>query len=485
MRELRGSRLAGRIVETEAYVVGDAAAHTFRGKTPRNGVLFLERGHAYVYFVYGNHFMLNVSGARAGVGEGVLLRAVEPLEGLERMELYRGTERLLDLARGPGRLAEAFHVTHKLNGMDLCGPGDLWLGTAVRATGKIGVSVRIGITKEAHRPLRFFERGSPLRERAEAFARRAGLAAKAKALVRLIGARDFARDDVQSQSLAACCCARFQIEARIPPEVPRTVWRDRHGRHRGYERCGRILAMLKPERARPCNPFDGTAHLIENAAPIEVESRFQRIPSVHPLGISPRLPRRPGGSAEVPAAIPQSAPIADSDLVGHVQHRGIGGESPRGARDPVVHADGGVLEGAGFGLGGMLTILPDAGILSAITVRMLQKLSLIYGFEYQTEDEVTELWLAAASAAGLDLGRDFVEKQAVERIVPRIIDRIAVRVGSEVAEKWSGRLIPLLSSGFGGTLNYYFVRSWGRRAQKHFLDAIATCAHAACLIRNY
>jgi uncharacterized protein (DUF697 family) len=128
------------------------------------------------------------------------------------------------------------------------------------------------------------------------------------------------------------------------------------------------------------------------------------------------------------------------------------------------------LEGAGFGLGGMLTILPDAGILSAITVRMLQKLSLIYGFEYQTEDEVTELWLAAASAAGLDLGRDFVEKQAVERIVPRIIDRIAARVGSEVAEKWSGRLIPLLSSGFGGALNYYFVRSWGRRAQKHFLE---------------
>lgn len=127
------------------------------------------------------------------------------------------------------------------------------------------------------------------------------------------------------------------------------------------------------------------------------------------------------------------------------------------------------LEGAGFGLGGMLTIVPDAGILSAITVRMLQKLSLIYGFEYQTEDEVSELWLAAASAAGLDLGRDFLEKQAVERLVPRIIDRIAVRVGAEVAEKWSGRLIPVLSSGFGGTLNYYFVRSWGRRAQKHFL----------------
>ena len=128
------------------------------------------------------------------------------------------------------------------------------------------------------------------------------------------------------------------------------------------------------------------------------------------------------------------------------------------------------LEGAGLGLGGMLTILPDAGILSAITIRMLQKLSLIYGFEYKTDEEVSELWLAAASAAGLDLGREFIEKQAMEKIVPRIIDRIAVRVGSEVAEKWSGRLIPLLSSGIGGTLNYYFVRSWGRRAQRHFLE---------------
>ncbi|MGA8142517.1 MAG: EcsC family protein [Candidatus Acidiferrales bacterium] len=128
------------------------------------------------------------------------------------------------------------------------------------------------------------------------------------------------------------------------------------------------------------------------------------------------------------------------------------------------------LEGMGMGLGGMLTLLPDMGILSAITIRMLQKLSLIYGFEYATETEETALWIAAASAAGLDLGRDFIEKQAIERIVPRIIDRIAVKVGTEVAEKWSARVIPVLSAGAGGTLNYYFVRSWGRRAQKHFLD---------------
>jgi uncharacterized protein (DUF697 family) len=128
------------------------------------------------------------------------------------------------------------------------------------------------------------------------------------------------------------------------------------------------------------------------------------------------------------------------------------------------------LEGLGLGMGGMLTLLPDMGVLSAITIRMLQRLSLIYGFEYATDTEVAGLWMAAASAAGLDLGRDFLEKQAIERVVPRVIDLIAVKVGAEVAEKWTGRLVPILSAGAAATLNYYFVRSWGRRAQKHFLE---------------
>ncbi len=127
------------------------------------------------------------------------------------------------------------------------------------------------------------------------------------------------------------------------------------------------------------------------------------------------------------------------------------------------------LEGAGLGLGGFLTIVPDLGILSAITLRMLQKLSLLYGFEYATDEDNVKLWVAAASAAGLELSRDFLEKQAVERIVPRIIDRLAVKVGAEVAEKWAGRIVPVLSAGAAGALNYYFVRGWGRRAQKHFL----------------
>jgi DNA-3-methyladenine glycosylase len=160
VHDLARVRLAGRIVETEAYVTGDAAAHTFRGITARNRPLFLERGHAYVYFVYGNHFMLNVSAQREGIGEGVLLRAIEPLEGIAEMERNRGTERLVDLARGPGRLAEAFAIDRQSDGVDLVGDSVLWLGAGVRAVGRVGVSVRIGISKEAERLLRFYERGN-------------------------------------------------------------------------------------------------------------------------------------------------------------------------------------------------------------------------------------------------------------------------------------------------------------------------------------
>lgn len=161
VREICGRRAAGRIVETEAYLAGDAAAHVYRGPTPRNRSLYLAHGHAYVYFCYGAHFMLNVSGERAGVGGGVLLRALEPIEGIDGMESRRGVNRLLDLSRGPGRLAAALGISRHHDGADLCsGRGELWLGTAVRRTGRVGTSVRIGITKDAHRPLRFYERGS-------------------------------------------------------------------------------------------------------------------------------------------------------------------------------------------------------------------------------------------------------------------------------------------------------------------------------------
>jgi DNA-3-methyladenine glycosylase len=157
VHEHQGQRLVGRIVETEAYVVGDAAGHAFRGPTPRNRSLFLQRGHAYVYFVYGCWFALNVSGETAGVGAGVLLRAIEPTEGLSRMQRNRGKQALRDLARGPGRLAMAMGIDRRFDGVDLCGRGPLWLGTEIRPVGAIGQTVRIGLTREMHRKLRFFE----------------------------------------------------------------------------------------------------------------------------------------------------------------------------------------------------------------------------------------------------------------------------------------------------------------------------------------
>lgn len=128
------------------------------------------------------------------------------------------------------------------------------------------------------------------------------------------------------------------------------------------------------------------------------------------------------------------------------------------------------IEGAGLGLGGIVTIVPDLSILAGITLRMIQKLSLIYGFEYNTDDEMAELWIAAASAAGVDISKELLEKEVVNRFVPRVIERIAARASAEAVEKWSGRIIPLASSVIGAGLNYYFVRAWGERARKHFRE---------------
>ena len=126
------------------------------------------------------------------------------------------------------------------------------------------------------------------------------------------------------------------------------------------------------------------------------------------------------------------------------------------------------VEGAGFGMGGLITIVPDLGILSAITMRTIQKLSLVYGFQFSTDEEIAELWIAAASAAGVDISRDLLEKEVVNKFVPRVIQRIAARASAEVVEKWAGRMIPLVSSALGAGLNYWFVRAWGERAKAHF-----------------
>jgi len=161
VRDAPAGRTSGRIVETEAYVPGDASGHAYVGETDRNRSLFLRRGHAYVYFIYGMHFCVNVSGERPGIGAGVLLRALEPIDGVAIMQARRRVHRLTDLARGPGRLAEAMNIDRRLDGIDLCSRSPLWLGAEVRAPGCVATSVRIGISKETTRLLRFYEAGNP------------------------------------------------------------------------------------------------------------------------------------------------------------------------------------------------------------------------------------------------------------------------------------------------------------------------------------
>lgn len=160
VRVLAEGVAAGRIVETEAYGVGDPAGHAYRGMTPRNRALFLERAHAYVYLAYGTSFMLNVSSEMPGVGAGVLIRAIEPIHGIWIMERNRGTTRVRDLARGPGRLSAALEIDRRLDGIDLCQAGPLWLGADDRSAGDIGHSKRIGITRAADSLLRFYVRGN-------------------------------------------------------------------------------------------------------------------------------------------------------------------------------------------------------------------------------------------------------------------------------------------------------------------------------------
>jgi DNA-3-methyladenine glycosylase len=172
VREFAKGRVSGRIVETEAYPPGDPAGHHFRGPTPRIRSMYLAPGHAYVYFNYGAHFMLNVSGEAAGTAGGILIRALEPLEGIELMKKHRNCDETLGLTRGPGRLAAAFRIDRGHDGIDLCSKGKLWLGEIVsgktsgaagvgRDAAAIGKTVRIGITRAADHLLRFYELGNP------------------------------------------------------------------------------------------------------------------------------------------------------------------------------------------------------------------------------------------------------------------------------------------------------------------------------------
>ena len=129
--------------------------------TRRNRSLFLAPGHAYIYLAYGISYMLNVSSELPGIGAGVLIRAIEPIEGIPIMQANRGIERLRDLARGPGRLAMALRIDQRLDGLDLCRQGPLYLRHSHHNGSEIGHSIRIGISKNTSPLLRFYLRGSP------------------------------------------------------------------------------------------------------------------------------------------------------------------------------------------------------------------------------------------------------------------------------------------------------------------------------------
>lgn len=174
VRDIRGPngrklRLAGRIVEVEAYLgKNDPASHSAAGNTARTSVLFGPPGYAYVYFIYGNHYCLNVSCERDGKAGGVLFRALEPLLGIEEMARARkvallGPRDLPRLTSGPGRLAEAFGITRaRDNGGDLTSPASgLWIGDDGFRARKIQITPRIGISKATDRPLRYLLAGNP------------------------------------------------------------------------------------------------------------------------------------------------------------------------------------------------------------------------------------------------------------------------------------------------------------------------------------
>jgi DNA-3-methyladenine glycosylase len=162
IRMLDGAVLVGRIVECEAYQEDDPASHSYRGRTARTEVMFGPPGHLYVYFSYGNHYCCNVVTGREGEGSAVLLRAVEPVGGVEAMMLRRGTDRPAALCSGPGRLTQAFGIGMAQNGADLVeGPGLYIARGRPVPDGRVAVSPRIGISQAAEKPWRFFESGSP------------------------------------------------------------------------------------------------------------------------------------------------------------------------------------------------------------------------------------------------------------------------------------------------------------------------------------
>jgi DNA-3-methyladenine glycosylase len=161
VRDSDEGKVAGRIVETEAYLRGDPACHAYKGKSRRNATLFGPPHRAYVYQIYGTSYCFNLSSERAGEGAGVLVRALEPIEGLELMQQRRAIESKRDLCRGPGRLCRALAIDRSLDGIDLFTHPSLWLAEDGSLSLRVRRSPRIGVTRAAERRLRFYAAGSP------------------------------------------------------------------------------------------------------------------------------------------------------------------------------------------------------------------------------------------------------------------------------------------------------------------------------------
>lgn len=161
VRVLGRKRLSGVIVETEAYRgAGDPASHAYRGRTGRNEVMFGEAGRAYVYFTMGMHYCLNITAEPEGRPAAVLVRALEPLEGVDIMRKSRGVDDLRRLASGPGNLTKALEVDRRLNGEDIVTSQSLFIETGGR-TGRVAVSTRVGVRGGASFRWRFYAEGNP------------------------------------------------------------------------------------------------------------------------------------------------------------------------------------------------------------------------------------------------------------------------------------------------------------------------------------
>lgn len=161
VRQTPEGAVRGRIVEVEAYTgESDPGSHAFRGPTPRNAVMFGPPGHVYVYISYGTHFCMNVVTDPTGVAGAVLLRALEPLSGIEIMEVNRGGRPLVELCNGPGKLCQAFGITLAENGADLEGSG-MWIEDDRAGSFGVGTSARVGLSRGRDLPLRFYLPGNP------------------------------------------------------------------------------------------------------------------------------------------------------------------------------------------------------------------------------------------------------------------------------------------------------------------------------------